>query len=158
MLVLTNKSSAVAEMGDHLATIDIGQKVETAVPLSLGGSWVPMKYNVAWAEAYLRTKWRLDPSNRWAIIHQRYRQKGQWSHSTWRTITCNGRPKTGKKNATRTQQPRQPPFNHVLSRFSSFTCSARELLGINGTGFFTGRTSVLSPNQQCQNTERNTEH
>jgi len=34
-----DKCSAVAEMGDRLATIDIGQKVEGAVPL-LGGSWV----------------------------------------------------------------------------------------------------------------------
>jgi len=33
---LNNKSSAVAEMGDRLATIDMGQKVEAAVPLSMG--------------------------------------------------------------------------------------------------------------------------
>ena len=31
-----NKSSAVAEMGDHLATIDTGRKVGAAVPLSVG--------------------------------------------------------------------------------------------------------------------------
>jgi len=30
-----NKSSAVAEMGDRLATIDMAQKVGTAVPLSM---------------------------------------------------------------------------------------------------------------------------
>jgi len=30
-----NKSSAVAEMGDRLATIDIGRKVGAAVPLSV---------------------------------------------------------------------------------------------------------------------------
>jgi len=30
-------------MGDHLATIDMGWKVgETAVPLSVAGSWVPI--------------------------------------------------------------------------------------------------------------------
>jgi len=30
----TNKSSAVAEMGDRLATTDMGRKVGVAVPLS----------------------------------------------------------------------------------------------------------------------------
>ena len=29
----------------------------------MGGSWVPIEHNVAWAEAYLRTKWHLDPSS-----------------------------------------------------------------------------------------------
>ena len=32
------KSSAIAEMGDRLATIDMGRKVGAAVPLSLGGA------------------------------------------------------------------------------------------------------------------------
>ena len=31
-----NKNSAVAEMGDRLATIDMGRKVGAAVPLSVG--------------------------------------------------------------------------------------------------------------------------
>jgi len=36
------KSSAVAEMGDRLATIDMGRKVGGgALPLSMG-SWVPI--------------------------------------------------------------------------------------------------------------------
>jgi len=43
----------------------------------LGESWVPIQHNVAWAEAYLRTKWHLDPSNRLATIHQRFRQDRQ---------------------------------------------------------------------------------
>ena len=64
---LNNKSTAVAEMGDRLATIDKGQKVgRAAVSLSVGGSWVPIYHNVARAEAYLRTKWHCDPSNRFA--------------------------------------------------------------------------------------------
>ena len=29
----------------------------------LGGSWVPIQHNVPWAEAYLHTKWKLDPSS-----------------------------------------------------------------------------------------------
>jgi len=36
-----NKSSAVAEMGDRLATTDMGRKVGAAVPLS-GWGWVPI--------------------------------------------------------------------------------------------------------------------
>jgi len=36
----TRQSSAVAEMGDRFATIDMGQKVGAAVPLSVRRSWV----------------------------------------------------------------------------------------------------------------------
>jgi len=32
------------------------------------GSWVPILHNVAWAKAYLHTKWHLDPSSRLATI------------------------------------------------------------------------------------------
>jgi len=32
---------------------------------------------VAWAEAYLLTKWHLDPSSRLATIRQHHRQDGQ---------------------------------------------------------------------------------
>jgi len=55
-------------MGDRLATIDKARKVRAAVPLSLGGSWVPIKQNVARAEAYHRTNWHLDPSSSLARI------------------------------------------------------------------------------------------
>jgi len=34
-----DKSSASAEMGDRLATIDMGRKVGAAVPLSVGAAW-----------------------------------------------------------------------------------------------------------------------
>jgi len=60
-----NKSSAVAEMGDRMATIGMGRKWgEAAV-----GGWVHTgcpSNTVAWAEAYLLTKWHLYPSNRLA--------------------------------------------------------------------------------------------
>ena len=36
-----NKSSAVAETGDRLATIDVGQKVGATMPLSVGGAGFP---------------------------------------------------------------------------------------------------------------------
>jgi len=35
-VIINNRSSAVADMGDPLATIDMGQKVGAAVPLSMG--------------------------------------------------------------------------------------------------------------------------
>ena len=38
------------------------------------GSWVPILHNVARAEAYLHAKFHLDPSNRLATVHERYRQ------------------------------------------------------------------------------------
>ena len=62
-------------MGDRLATIDMGRKVEggSAVPLFEGVSWVPIGHNVACAKAYFHTKWHLDPSSRLATIHQRYK-------------------------------------------------------------------------------------
>ena len=55
-----NKCSAVAAMGDRLATTDTGRKEgdccapfrEGAVPLFVGRPrWVPIKHNVAWAKA-----------------------------------------------------------------------------------------------------------
>ena len=41
MQVNNYKSSAVAEMGDRLAAIDIGLKVEAPVPLTVGGAGSP---------------------------------------------------------------------------------------------------------------------
>jgi len=37
-------------------------------PFGEGESWVPILHNVAWAEAYLHTKWHLDPSSRLVTI------------------------------------------------------------------------------------------
>ena len=46
------------------------------------------------AEAYLRAKFHLDPSNRLATIYQRYRQTGQdRTDRIGRTVFSNGRPK-----------------------------------------------------------------
>jgi len=39
------------------------------VPLSVGGSGVPIQHNVAWAKAYLRTKWYPNASSHLATIH-----------------------------------------------------------------------------------------
>ena len=55
------------------------------------GSWVPIWHNVARAEAYLRDKFHLDPSNPLATVHQRYRQRDrqtdrQRSDSIGRTV------------------------------------------------------------------------
>jgi len=87
---ITNKSSAVAEMGDHFATIDIGRKLGTAVPpvfwRGVGGAGSPS--NTIWRWPGPSTKWHLDPSNRLATIHQRYRQtdRTERSDSIGRTV------------------------------------------------------------------------
>jgi len=39
------------------------------------------------AEAYLHAKFRLDPSNRWATIHQRHRQTDRTDRQTDRQET-----------------------------------------------------------------------
>ena len=45
----------------------MGEKLGgVGVPFYEGGSWVPMEHKVAWAEAYLHTKWHLSPSSRLA--------------------------------------------------------------------------------------------
>jgi len=65
LYILFNKRSAVAEMGERLATIDMGGKLGPAVPLFRGGTGSPS--NTMWPgprPAYLRTKWHLDPSSR----------------------------------------------------------------------------------------------
>jgi len=64
---LTNKSSAVAEMGDRGHNRLGPKRGRAAVPFSRG-SWVPLQHSVAWAEVYFRTKWRLHPSTRLATI------------------------------------------------------------------------------------------
>ena len=52
-------------MGDRLATIDMGRKVGCV--LLFRESRVPIRHNVVCTEAYLRTKWHLDPSSHLAI-------------------------------------------------------------------------------------------
>ena len=51
----------------------MGRKLGGCAPLG-DGSWVPIEHNVARAEAYLHAKFRLDPSNRLASVHERDRQ------------------------------------------------------------------------------------
>jgi len=52
-----------------------------------GHGWVPIKHNAVWAEVYLPTKWRLDPSTLWPQYMGRkvgaavlpFLGKGSWS-------------------------------------------------------------------------------
>jgi len=60
------KSSAVAEMSDRLATIDMGRN--WLCPPHFGRELGPISHNMASPEAYLRTKWHLDPSSCLATI------------------------------------------------------------------------------------------
>jgi len=53
-----------------------GPKIGGCAPLG-EGELGPFYHDVARDEAYLRAKFHLDPSNRLATIHQRYRQTGQ---------------------------------------------------------------------------------
>jgi len=63
-------------MGGH-ASAKWAEKSGAAELLSMQGAGSPSN-NVAWVEAYLRTKWYPDPPNRLAtIIHQDYSQTGQ---------------------------------------------------------------------------------
>jgi len=55
------KSSAVAEMGDRLATVAMGRKFRG---MSLLGEAGPHLTQSRLAEAYLHTKWHLHPSSR----------------------------------------------------------------------------------------------
>jgi len=60
---------------------------EAVVPFCERGRAGFPSNNVTWAEAYLCTKWHLDPSNRLATIRLRYRLTGQQSCSIWRMTT-----------------------------------------------------------------------
>jgi len=66
-------------MGDRLTTVEMAQNRHglksggAAVPHSVGGAESHVT-KFAWAEAYLRTKWHLDPSNHLVTVHQCYRQ------------------------------------------------------------------------------------
>ena len=52
-----------------MVTIDMGRKEGAAVPLSRRAGTLSSYYNVAWAEVYFRTKWRLHSSSRLATIN-----------------------------------------------------------------------------------------
>jgi len=83
-LTVNNMSLAVAEMGDRLATIDMGREVGggSCAPFR-GESWVLIQQNVVCAESYLRTKCHLDASSRSATIHQRYKTDAQTHTHTY---------------------------------------------------------------------------
>ena len=49
IFLLYNKSSVVAEMGDRLATINIGRREGGCCAPFRGGELGPIKHNVAWA-------------------------------------------------------------------------------------------------------------
>ena len=78
-----HKNSAVAEMGDRLATIDMGRKVGAAVLFPLG-ELCPYLSHCGRGAAYLNSKFHLDPSNRLATVPQRHRQDRQTGQTTVR--------------------------------------------------------------------------
>jgi len=69
---ICKKSSTVAEMGDRLATADMGRRVGVAaVPLSVGdGAGSPSKaMSLGPRPTSVLIKWHLDLSSRLATIH-----------------------------------------------------------------------------------------
>jgi len=63
-----------------------GPKIRGGLGPFGGGDLDPIKHNVARAEAYLHTKFHLDPSNRLATIHQRHRLTGQTEQDRQTTV------------------------------------------------------------------------
>jgi len=57
------KCSAVAEMGDRLATIDMSENWRGLCPFC---EWGAGSHNVAWSQPYLHIQWHFDPSSRLA--------------------------------------------------------------------------------------------
>ena len=86
--VIDNKGSAVAEIGDRGHNTHGPTKGGRLLcPFPVGGNWVTVYYNVAWAEVYFHTtKWHLRPSSRLATINigrklgglRRLFEKGSW--------------------------------------------------------------------------------
>ena len=79
-----NNSSAVAEMGDRLAIIDMDQKVGGCCADFRGGKLGPYLTQCGVGRGLPLYKCHLDPSNRLATIHRRYRQTGQDRQTTVR--------------------------------------------------------------------------
>jgi len=88
---LENKSSAVAEMGDRLVTIDRGRKVwgGADLPLSVGelGRYLTQCCLDRGLPPYQVVSWSIQP-----FVHNT--PTLQTDSSIGRTVTCNGRPKT----------------------------------------------------------------
>ena len=75
-LILINKSSAVADMGDR-GHNRRGPKEGAVVPSALlRGRAVPAQHNVAWVKLYFRTKWLLHPSTCLATIDMGRKLRG----------------------------------------------------------------------------------
>ena len=72
-------------------------------------SWSPSD-NVARAEAYLRAKLYLDPSNRLATVHERYRQTDETDRQT-------DRQRSDSLRRTVLQMVTQKPHVHISRNF-----------------------------------------
>ena len=99
-------------MGDRLATIDMGRKLEGLCPFLGRGSWTPMKHNVSWAEDYLHIKWHRDPSSRLATIDMGRKLgalcplfRGGGAGSPSNTMSLASRPTLGSRSLSNTVWP-----------------------------------------------------
>jgi len=85
-----NKSSAVAEMGDRLAAIDMGLKVGGCCAPFREGSWpTSVPSGIVVHPTF---------SPRYTNVTDRTKRQDRHHNSliAWRTVTCNGRPKTNR--------------------------------------------------------------
>jgi len=55
-----------------------------ALPPFWGGGWVPIEDKVPWAEAYLHTKWHLEPSSRLATVEMSRKRGRRAPPPFWR--------------------------------------------------------------------------
>jgi len=113
-------------MGDRLATIDMGQKVGAAVPLSMGGeagstsntmlpgcrpTSVPCGSLIVSSGILIHpTFW---PQYINVTVLQTDSQDRQWSRSIGRTVTCNGRP-TRQTYMTKNGELNKHHFNQYV--------------------------------------------
>jgi len=90
---ITNKNSAVAETGDHFATIDIGRKLGAAVPPVFCRGWEELgphltQYGLGRGlPPYQMAPWSIQPFGHNTPTLQADRQDRQRSDSIWRTVS-----------------------------------------------------------------------
>jgi len=108
-------------MGDRLATRDTGRKVGNLGVLRPFPWGAGSASNAMWPgpRPILHIKWHLDPSNRLATIHRRYRQTDRRT-VLGRTVTCNGRPENLSVKILTQVQLSRPPRGNSLRKNTSY--------------------------------------
>jgi len=122
MRTTENKGSAVAEIGDRLATIDMGRKLG-AVPF-FGGQLGPHLTQCGRVRGLPPAEFHLDPCNRLATMHQRHRQDREGRQRT----DSIGRTKNGSKRL-QNFEPRSKSACYRKLKFSVVQRCMTDFLG-----------------------------